>query len=72
MRLKELLSRPLIVDDEHAEALAMLRGHPALEEARAEARRWAADARAQLQSLPQGPARQALELLCDYVVTRTG
>jgi heptaprenyl diphosphate synthase len=72
MRLKELLSRPLIVDDEHAEALAMLRGHPALEEARAEARRWAADARAQLQSLPEGPARQALELLCDYVVTRTG
>lgn len=71
-RLRELLGRPLPIDAEHAEALALLRAHPAVEEARAEARRWAADARQQLAGLPDIPARTALELLCDYVVTRTG
>jgi len=71
-RLRELLGRPLPIDAEHAEALTLLRAHPAVEEARAEARRWAADARQQLAGLPDVPARAALELLCDYVVTRTG
>ena len=71
-RLRDLLSRPLADDAEHAEALALLRDHSALEEARQEARRWADDARAVLHPLPQGGARQTLELLCDYVVSRTG
>ena len=71
-RLRELLSRPLPDDAEHAEALALLRAHASLEEARDEARRWAGEARARLAPLPQVPARQALELLCDYVVSRTG
>jgi heptaprenyl diphosphate synthase len=71
-RLRELLGRPLDDDAEHAEALALLRSHPAVEEARAEARRWANEARMQLAGLPQGSARTALELLCDYVVSRTG
>ncbi|MBU6244862.1 MAG: polyprenyl synthetase family protein [Actinomycetales bacterium] len=71
-RLRDLLGRPLPLDAEHAEALDLLRAHPAVEEARAEARRWAADARQQLAGLPDVPARAALELLCDYAVTRTG
>ncbi len=71
-RLRELLARPLPDDAEHAEALALLRAHPALEEARAEAKRWAREARARLAPLPDTPARQALELLCDAVVSRTG
>lgn len=71
-RLRELLSRPLPDDAEHAQALALLRGHPALEQAQAEARKWADDARACLMSLPENPARDVLEMLCDYVVTRTG
>ena len=71
-RLRELLSRPLPDDAEHAEALALLRAHESLEEARAEAKRWAGEARARLAPLPQIPAREALELLCDYVVSRTG
>jgi heptaprenyl diphosphate synthase len=71
-RLRELLSRPLTEDDEHAEALALLRAHGAVDEARAEARRWADLARESLQSLPAVPARDVLELLCDYVVSRTG
>lgn len=71
-RLRDLLTRPLPDDLDHAEALATLRDHAALAQARAEARRWADDARATLVDLPEGSARQALEVLCDYVVTRTG
>jgi heptaprenyl diphosphate synthase len=71
-RLRDLLSRPLDDDDEHAEALGLLRSHPALAEARQEACRWADEARAVLAPLPGGGAKQTLELLCDYVVSRTG
>lgn len=71
-RLRELLGRPLPDDAEHAEALALLRAHPALEDARQEARRWSARARNELDALPDIPARKALEALCDYVVNRTG
>ena len=70
-RLVDLLSRPLPDDAEHAEALARLRSHPALAEARAEAQRWAADARDCLAPLPDIPATAALSSLCDYVVART-
>jgi heptaprenyl diphosphate synthase len=71
-RLRELLGRPLPDDAEHAEALALLRAHPALEFARDEARRWSGIARDELDALPDIPARKALEGLCDYVVNRTG
>ena len=70
-RLRELLSRPIPDDSEHAEALALLRAHPAMEQARVEARRWADDARAALGALPVSSVRVALELLCDSVVSRT-
>ena len=72
VRLRELLSRPLDDDNEHAEALRLLRSHPALAEARQEACRWADEARAALAPLPSGGASRTLELLCDYVVSRTG
>ena len=71
-RLVDLLGRPLPDDAEHAEALELLRAHPALDQARVEARRWADGARESLKELPAGPARDALESMCDYVVTRTG
>ena len=71
-RLSDLLRRPLDDDDEHREALALLRAHPALGQARAEARHWADEARECLKELPAGPARDALESMCDFVVTRTG
>jgi len=70
-RLRSLLGRPLPDDIEHAEALALLRAHPALEAAREEARRWSMLARNELDGLPDIPARKALEGLCEYVVTRT-
>ncbi len=71
-RLRELLSRPLPDDTEHAEALALLTAHPAVRQAQAVAREWADDARAAVAVLPEGPVRGAFEGLCDYVVSRTG
>ncbi|WP_020578380.1 polyprenyl synthetase family protein [Actinopolymorpha alba] len=71
-RLRELLSAPLGEDGRHAEALALLRAHPAMAEARTIVQQWADDARATLAGLPDIPARHALAGLCDLVVSRTG
>ncbi len=70
--LIELLSRPLPDDDEHRNALALIRAHSALDAARAEAQRWAELARTTIAPLPTSPTKEALEALADYVVTRTG
>nr|WP_106539642.1 polyprenyl synthetase family protein [Haloactinopolyspora alba] len=70
-RLLELISGPVVDDAAHAEALSLLRAHPAMGEAQAEVLRWADDARSALRSLPHVAARDALEALCDTVVTRT-
>ncbi|MDQ1249658.1 MAG: hypothetical protein QG597_4034 [Actinomycetota bacterium] len=70
-RLQALLSGPLPDDGDHAEALGLLLSHRAVDQARAEARRWADAARQTLAPLPEIPARAALERLCDFVVTRT-
>lgn len=71
-RLRDLLSRPLPDDAEHAEALSLLRAHPAVDEARRVARQWADESRELLLGLPAGAPRDALGFLCDYVVSRTG
>lgn len=71
-RLKELLSKPLVDDAEHAEALEALRRHPAMDEARAHVQAEADAARALLHTLPDIPARATLEQLCDAVATRLG
>jgi len=70
-RLRSLLGRPLD-DEETAEALALLRSHPAMERARADLDSWADRARAELATLPDCPARDAFLALCDYVVGRSG
>lgn len=71
-RLRELVSRPLIDDDEHAEALDLLRKSPAMASARATLDSYAAEASSLLASLPDVPARAALESLAAFVVARTG
>jgi heptaprenyl diphosphate synthase len=72
-RLVELLGLPDLSDPQlHAEALALLRAHPAMEAARADARRWAELAKTEIQGLPDVPARAAFEALCEFVVERTG
>jgi heptaprenyl diphosphate synthase len=70
-RLRELLTSDLTDDARHAEALALLRSHPAMDRARADLRQWVDDARAELTTLPDVPARAAFMALCDFVLTRT-
>ena len=72
-RLRELLARgPLTDDAAYAEALALLRAHPAMKEARADLGRWTDRARGHVLALPADPARTAFEKLCDFMVERTG
>jgi heptaprenyl diphosphate synthase len=71
-RLRELLSRDGLTDDsEHAEALALLRAHPAMDAARSDLRRWSDTARSEIAGLPDVPARRAFEIMCDFVMERT-
>ncbi len=70
-RLRSLLKGDLSDDGRHSEALALLRAHPALDEAREHVLRRAEQARVLLDELPTGPPRDALHALCDLVVTRT-
>ncbi|MFF3498514.1 polyprenyl synthetase family protein [Streptomyces sp. NPDC003247] len=70
--LCELLDSDLSDDARHAEALAALRAHPALEQARADTVRYAKDARAVLAPLRECGAKKALMELCDAVVHRAG
>ncbi|MGW6912778.1 polyprenyl synthetase family protein [Kitasatospora sp. NPDC054939] len=71
LRLRELLTLDLADDELHAEALRLLRRHPALEHARRETLRHAEEARALLEPLPDCPAKAALQGLCDAVAIRT-
>jgi heptaprenyl diphosphate synthase len=69
-RLRELLAGDLTGDQPRAEALAGLRAHPALGEARRITARWADEAAAALQPLPDLPARAALQSVCRAIVER--
>jgi heptaprenyl diphosphate synthase len=71
-RLRALVSRPLTDDDEHAEALALLRESSALAEARATLAGYATTARGMLADLPDVPARAAFESLTHMVIERSG
>ncbi|MBD0292842.1 MAG: polyprenyl synthetase family protein [Jiangellaceae bacterium] len=68
--LRALLDGPLHDDAVHAEALRLLRAHPAMTRARDMVRRYVSDARAVLAPLPDVPARDALVALCEAVATR--
>ncbi|GLZ40034.1 polyprenyl synthetase family protein [Actinokineospora sp. NBRC 105648] len=70
-RLTQLLAGPITDDAEVEEALTLLRGSSGLERARRTLDSYADRAHAELFSLPEGPARDALELLTRYVVERT-
>jgi len=70
-RLLELLDSDLSNDASLAEVLELLRRHPSVDQARAEVQRRAKAARSLLSALPDGPARAALEEICDTVTTRT-
>jgi heptaprenyl diphosphate synthase len=70
--LCELLDSDLSDDARHAEALAALRAHPALEQARRDTIRYAEEARSALAPLKECDAKAALMELCDAVVHRAG
>jgi heptaprenyl diphosphate synthase len=70
-RLLELLAGDLTDDDRHAEALDLLRKHPAIDEARAYVVARAQEAKDLLAALPQAPVREALEAFADIVATRS-
>jgi heptaprenyl diphosphate synthase len=73
MRLREILAAGPVTDDGlHAEALGLLRESAALKRARETVRAHTERARTSLSGLPDGPARQALESLCDFIADRTG
>ncbi len=71
-RLLELLDADLSDDALHAEALSLLRAHPAMDVARRTVRSWVDEARGVLAPLPVGPPREALESLCDSIQDRSG
>jgi heptaprenyl diphosphate synthase len=71
-RLRDLMGDGFAAEGALAEALDLLRGHPAMRRARSEVARWAGEARDCLAPLGDGPAKAALEGLADYVVDRTG
>lgn len=70
-RLLELLAGDLTEDARHAEALRLLRAHPAMAEARRFVVERAEEAKALLGVLPEGPVRDALAGFADVVATRT-
>jgi heptaprenyl diphosphate synthase len=71
-RLQELLLGDLADDDLLAEALTLLRAHPAMERARAHTEAVARQAQDVLDPLPPSEARDALYALATGVVTRAG
>ena len=71
-RLRELLTGDLADDERLAEALRLLRAHPALQQARARLVSCVDEARSVVGALPEGPARDALASLTDFVLARTG
>jgi heptaprenyl diphosphate synthase len=71
-RLRDLVSKPITDDDDHAEALKLLRASDAMAQARDTMLSYADAARATLATLPDVSARAALEALVDLVVLRTG
>ena len=70
LRLRQLLQNKIVDADDLAEALRLMRAHPALAAARAEVERRAELAKGHLAVLPQSDAREALFELCDQIVSR--
>lgn len=70
-RLRALVSGPITDEAEAQEALGLLRAHPAMTEARAYVQNLAAEAKALLKVLPEGPVRQALDTFADLISDRS-
>ncbi|SOJ53318.1 Heptaprenyl diphosphate synthase component 2 [Mycobacterium simulans] len=71
-RLRELLAGPVDDDAEVLEALTLLRASPGMAKAKGVLAQYAAQARHELDLLPDVPGRRALSALVDYTVSRHG
>ncbi|MDO5502012.1 MAG: polyprenyl synthetase family protein [Actinomycetia bacterium] len=72
-RLHELLGSDLASDDAaHAEALTLLRAHPAMGQAEAKTEQVARSALDSLAPLPAGEVKDALAVLAELIVSRVG
>ena len=71
-RLRQLLAGDLTDDALLAEALTLLRAHPAMGAARGRLAAYVHEARQVGADLPAGPVREALLTLTDFVLARTG
>ena len=69
--LRSLIETDLSSDEDLSAALAKLRAHPVMGQARAEIRRRADIARGHLAPLPEGEAKDALLEFCDELVDRS-
>ncbi len=69
--LAELIAAGLDDDADLSRALALLRASSVIDQTRAEINRRAEVARSYLAPLPEGAAKEALDRLCDEVVTRS-
>jgi heptaprenyl diphosphate synthase len=71
-RLRELLTGDLSDDARLAEALGLLRAHPAMDRARETLAERVDAARDAAGALPAGPVREALLALADFLLARSG
>jgi heptaprenyl diphosphate synthase len=71
-RLRELLAGPVTDDAEVLEALTLLRASPGMAKAKDVLAQYAAQARHELDLLPDVPGRRALAALVDYTISRQG
>jgi heptaprenyl diphosphate synthase len=71
-RLRELLAGPVTDDAEVLEALTLLRASAGMAKAKDVLAQYAAQARHELDQLPDVPARRALAALVDYTISRHG
>ena len=70
-RLLTLLAGELSDDSLHAEALDLLRKHPAMDDARQYVLDMAREAQDLLKAIPEGPVRDALDAFAVLIATRT-
>ncbi|MEU5871565.1 polyprenyl synthetase family protein [Glycomyces sp. NPDC047369] len=68
-RLRELVSGP-VAEEDLEETLTLLRASKALEQAKDTLHQYQARARSLAGALPEGPARDALVDICDYMIER--
>ncbi|WP_112135141.1 polyprenyl synthetase family protein [Glycomyces dulcitolivorans] len=68
-RLRELVAGP-VAEEDLEETLTLLRASKALEQAKETLHQYQARARTLAASLPEGPARNALADICDYMIER--